>query len=60
VIPDLGRLIERRQDELRGRCRDWGDDFGDWRRRIDWTGVAIIVGGITLPFTILILVLWLS
>jgi hypothetical protein len=43
-VTDLERLIAEKQDELRGRPRDWIDDFGDWRRHTDWTTVNLIVG----------------
>jgi hypothetical protein len=52
-LTDLERLIAERQDQLRGRPRDWIDDFGDWRRRVDWTRVAIIVGALLLPFAMM-------
>jgi hypothetical protein len=29
VAEDLETLLRRRQDELRGRPRDWRDDLGD-------------------------------
>jgi hypothetical protein len=57
---DLERLIIDRQDQLRGRPRDRFDDFGDWRRRVDWWSVAIMVGSLVLPFMAVALVMWLS
>jgi hypothetical protein len=45
-VTDLERLIRERQEALRGRPRDWIDDFGDWRRRIDWMSVLLIVGAV--------------
>lgn len=56
---DLERLIRDKQDVLRGRPEDWIDRFGGWRRRVDWTGVAIIVGGLLVPGAIILAVLWL-
>jgi hypothetical protein len=52
-VIDLERLLTERQDKLRGRPRDWIDDFGGWRRRIDWTGVVIIAGALLVPLSIL-------
>lgn len=55
-MTDLEKLITDRQDELRGRQRDWIDDFGDWRRRADWIGVALIVGaGVIALLAVLVL-----
>ncbi|MBT1509456.1 hypothetical protein KIP88_02980 [Bradyrhizobium sp. SRL28] len=45
-MTDLEKLITDKQDQLRGRPRDWLDDFGDWRRRTDWASVALIVGAV--------------
>jgi hypothetical protein len=39
----LEKLITDRQDELRGRPRDWLDDFKDWRQGIDWRDVLFNV-----------------
>jgi hypothetical protein len=58
-VIDLERLITDRQDQLRGRPRDWIDDFGGWGRRVDWTGVAIIAGGLVVSFAMLFVALWL-
>lgn len=55
---DLERLIRERQDVLRGRPRDWIDDFGDWRRRIDWinvVGIAVIVVSVLAVVLVLVL-----
>lgn len=51
---DLERLITERQDQLRGRPRDWIDDFGDRWRRIDWIDVAIITGALLVSALIVI------
>jgi hypothetical protein len=37
----LEKLLTDKQDELRGRPRDWIDDFGDWRRTTDWFGTIV-------------------
>ena len=50
---DLERLITEKQDRLRGRPRDWIDDFGDWWRRVDWVGTALV--GVWLILTLLAL-----
>lgn len=42
AVMDLERLIRERQDELRGRPRDWIDDASDWCRRFDWVSAVII------------------
>ena len=42
-MTDLEKLIRDRQDELRGRPRDWIDSFVDWHREMDWITVAVIV-----------------
>jgi len=54
--PDLERLLSEQQDRLRGRRRDWIDDFADWRQRTDWSSVAIIFG----PPALVLLVWWWS
>jgi hypothetical protein len=43
-MTDLEKLIRDQQDELRGRPRDWIDDFGDWRRRDGpyWPAILVI------------------
>ena len=40
---DLEDLIRDRQDQLRGRPRDWIDDFGDRRRNTDWLGITVLI-----------------
>ena len=40
---DLCDLITRKQDELRGRPRNWRDDLGDWWRYLDWEQIAFRV-----------------
>lgn len=45
-MTDLEKLLRDKQDALRGRPRDWIDDFGDWRRRVDWEQVVLIVASV--------------
>jgi hypothetical protein len=40
---DLLELISRRQDELRGRPRNWRDDVSDWWRVFDLSGFCFTV-----------------
>jgi predicted transposase YdaD len=42
-VIDLEDLIRQRQDQLRGRPRDWIDDFGDRRRNTDWLGIVVLI-----------------
>jgi len=58
-VTDLEKLIGDKQDRWRGRPRDRLDDFADWRRRVDWPGVAIIASPLLLA-ALLALVLWPS
>jgi hypothetical protein len=57
-MADLEKLIRDRQDELRGRPRDWIDDFTAWHRRMDWVtvGVVFIVAAPFIVMTIWIMV----
>jgi hypothetical protein len=52
-VIDLEKLIADRQDALRGRSRDWIDDFGDWRRNVDWVRVVLVVATVALVVTAL-------
>jgi hypothetical protein len=58
-MSDLETLIRRRQDELRGRPRDWIDDARDWWRAVDWEFVTLIVFAAALN-AIVFGALWLS
>lgn len=40
--PDLEQLLSDQQDRLRGRRRDWLDDFADWRRNTDLGAVVTV------------------
>jgi hypothetical protein len=55
AVTDLERLIATKQDRLRGRRRDWLDDFADWRQRVDseaWIAVTLLL--------LLAVLVWLS
>jgi hypothetical protein len=56
---DLEELLRNRQDQLRGRPRDWFDDFGDRRRDTDWLGITVLIAVpmLTLLASV-VLVLW--
>jgi hypothetical protein len=53
-VIDLGKLIADRQDQLRGRPRNWRDDFNDWRARIDWDGVILRLGVVVIGVGVLV------
>jgi hypothetical protein len=54
---DLERLLRDRQDTLRGRPRDWIDDFGDRRRNTDWLGITVLIIVPVLTLVALVVVL---
>jgi hypothetical protein len=42
-MSDLGELIKKRQDELRGREEDWIDRLFDWWRCCDGWDLAFMI-----------------
>lgn len=59
-MSDLGEIIRRRQDQLRGRPRDWRDDLRDWHRRFDlWEFVWRVYIALVLSyFTGCVVLVW--
>lgn len=53
---DLETLIRDKQDALRGRPRDWIDDFKDWRIGVDLTSVIFCLCCITITVCDVIMV----
>jgi len=51
-MTDLEKLIRDRQDQLRGRQRDWIDNFVDWHRDMDWITIAVILI-VSAPFVVM-------
>ena len=51
-MTDLEKLIRDKQDALRGRRRDWIDNFVDWQRDMDWITVWVVLI-VAAPFVVM-------
>lgn len=40
-MTDLAEIIRRKQDQIRGRPRNWKDDLSDWWRDLDFVDDVI-------------------